>query len=219
MGAGKTTSHVEMSASAPKVPYGATVTFSGTLTASDGSLLAGRGIRTYVREGTGSWEDGPVATTGPDGSFSLSYEPAANVTLVAVFNGDDTRWGSESDDVRVGVAPALTLTTEGGAVDGTGVAHFPAGTTEIGFSGTVAPPHKGYPIGINIRKLQEDGTYAPLDEGSARGDASGNFFFDWSLPATELAGGSYRAYAVFRKDKDHARGLSPAVSFVIDPQP
>lgn len=217
MGPGKDASRITLAASSTEVVFGNTVTLTGSLRDAGGAPIDGEEVRTYVREGTGRWRNGPTATTAPDGSFSMSYQPSATTHLVGVFDGDGETWGSESSDVVVKVAPALTLSPEGGAMDGAGISHYPPGTASIRFDGTIAPAHDTN-VFVKIGKLQPDGTYAQVASGSARFDGSvaGNFIFDWSLPATEQ-GGTYRAYAVFRKDDDHARSVSAPVFVVVDP--
>ena len=218
MGRGKSDSSVTLQASATKVGYGEQVTFSGVLTDANGLALADSSVRTYVREGADDWVSGPVATTAPDGSFSFVMAPERNVRVVAIFDGDSTRWGSESIPVSVRVAPIVSLVAEGGALDGAGVQHYPPGTTTIRFSGDVSPVHRGNSVIVRVAKLSPDGTYVRVGRGSARLDSRSHYIFDWEVD-DPVFGGSYRALARLPKHDDHAGGLSPVVSFVIDPQP
>jgi hypothetical protein len=156
--------------------------------------------------------------TAPDGSFSFVLQPEANTRVVAVYDGDVTRWGAESLPDGVRVAPLVTLAAEGGVVETTGITHYGPGTTTIRFTGLVDPPHPGSLIFVRIEKLQPDGTFVLMDEGSAKLDGAGQYEFEWIVRDPGV-GGSYRAFARFPKHDDHARGFSPVISFVIDPQP
>ncbi len=216
MGEGKTSTSVAITASSKRVDHGDSVTVAGTLTDANGTPLPGRPIRTYVKEGTVEWSAGPKATTGPDGTFAFAMQPKANTKIAAIYDGDLTTWGSESA-VRIAVAPVVTLQAEDSTTDGSGVYHYPPGTERIPFSGTVTPPHRGHRVVVRIRKLQPDGTVRWIDEVSARLDRDG-FEVEWNVVDPGV-GGTYHADALFPKDDDHAWGVSPAITFVVDPQP
>ena len=218
MGVGKKESTVTLQASATRVTYGQQVTFSGVVSDSDGLALSGSQVRTYVREGSGDWVPGPVATTAADGSFSFVSTPERNVRVVAIYDGDATRWGSESTPASVRVASAVSIAAEGGLPDEAGIQHYPSGTTTIVLSGAVAPAHGGDSVIVRVEKLSSDGTYVRIGEGLARLNSRSDYRFEWEVDDPVL-GGSYRAFARFPKHDDHARGRSPIVSFVIDPQP
>lgn len=218
MGPGKSDSIVTLQASASRVVYGEQVTFSGVVTDANGLALADSPVRTYVREGPGDWVAGPAASTAPDGSFSFVVTPERNRRVVAIFDGDPTRWGSESIPVSVQVAPVVSIAADGGVPDGAGIQHYPAGTTTILFSGDMSPAHAGSTVIVRVDKLSTDGTYVPVGEGSARLGSRSYYVFEWDVDDPAV-GGSYRALARLPKHDDHAGGFSPVVSFVIDPQP
>ena len=217
IGAGKTSTSVALTASAERLDYGDSVTVVGTLTDEDGTALAARRIRTYLREGKENWIEGPSATTGADGTFALPMQPKANIRVAAIYDGDAETWGSESA-VRVLVAPVASLTAEGGLPDAAGTYHYPAGTSQIRFSGNVEPTHAQRTVQIRIAKLGPDGEYSRVDEGSVELDRQSRFVFDWTV-VDPGAGGSYKAHAFVPKHNDHTWGVSPVVTFVIDPQP
>jgi hypothetical protein len=216
MGAGKASTSVATTASASRIVYGETVTVGGTLSDENGIALSSRTIRTYVREGKGDWVEGPTTTTAADGTFALTLQPKANVRVVAIYDGDPSTWGND-DEVRVNVAPALTLQPQGGTVTATGAYHYPAGTTQIPFLGSVAPRHEGRTVEVRLAKMGSDGTFTRIDEGSAQIERSG-FVFDWTVVDPGV-GGTYHAHAFLPKHNDHTWGASPVVTFVIDPQP
>ena len=217
MGEGKTSTSIEVAASTQRISYGDTVTVNGSLTDNDGMVLAGRTVRTYVKEGIKDWIAGPTTTTAPDGTFAFALQPKANVRVAAIYDGDSETWGSESG-MTIRVAPSVTLQADGAAADSTGAYHYPPGTEAVRFFGTVAPRHSGANVQIRIAKLQADGTWRRVDEGSAEIDPDGGFIFDWSV-VDPGDGGTYHADALLTKDDDHARGLSPIITFVIDPEP
>ncbi|MBW3594216.1 MAG: N-acetylmuramoyl-L-alanine amidase [Actinobacteria bacterium] len=217
MGEGKTSTSVRVTASSRRISYGDGVTITGTLTDANGVVLPARVIRTYVKEGLKQWIEGPSATTAPNGTFAFALQPKANLKLVAIYDGDSETWGSESG-VRVRVAPDVTLQAEGAFPDTTGAYHYPAGTDRVTLFGQVTPAHTGRNVQIRIRKVQSDGTVKRIDEGSAQLDRNGGFVFDWDVVDPGV-GGTYHAHALFPKDDDHARGVSPVITFVIDPQP
>lgn len=217
MGQGKTSTSVTATASAPRINYGEKVTIAGTLTDATGAGLPSRTIHTYQREGTRAWKAGPSGVTGPDGTFAFTAKPRANLRFAVVYEGDGGTWGSDRE-VKVKVAPIVTLETRNGSVDGSGVAHYAAGTRKVPFAGSVLPAHPNDDVRVFVSKMQLDGSYDRVDSGSAEIDSDGTFLFAWSV-VDPGAGGTYQAYALFTKDDDHARGISPVVTFVIDPEP
>jgi len=217
MGEGKTSTNVALAASSERIAYGDTVTVAGTLTDRDGAPLGSRPVRTYVKEGANEWIAGPKATTAPDGTFAFAMQPKANMRLAAIYDGDSVTWGSESD-VKVLVSPLVSLQADGALPDTAGAYHYPPGTDRIRFFGTVSPAHTGRDVHVRIRKLQPDGSAKKIDEGSAQLDRDGAFIFDWSV-RDPGAGGTYHADALLAKHDDHTSGVSPVITFVIDPQP
>ena len=217
MGAGKTSTSVVAAASAERISYGDTVTVTGTLKDQNGIALPARTIRTYVREGKREWAAGPTATTAADGTFVITMQPKANLRVATIFDGDSSTWGSESE-VRVLVAPLVDLQADGAVADETGAYRYPAGTSRIRFFGSAIPPHAGGDVQVRISKLQPDGTFQRIDEGSVELDRFGGFVFDWDVVDVGT-GGTYHAHALLPKDDDHTWGVSPVITFVIDPQP
>jgi hypothetical protein len=217
MGAGKESTSVTVTASSDRITVGETVSVAGTLTDSAGVPLASRPIRTYVKEGKDDWLEGPSTTTAPDGTFAFSLAPESNLKVAVIYDGDAGTWGSESS-ARILVAPAVTLQPEGGAVDVVGTYHYPPGTTQIRFAGSVAPRHPGRAIEIRISKMGADGRFSRVDEGSVVLGSGGRYGFDWDVVDPGV-GGTYQARSILPKHNDHTWGASPVATFVIDPQP
>ena len=217
MGAGKRSTSVTVTASSSSITHGDTASVAGTLADRDGVPLASRTIRTYVKEGTKEWLEGPRATTGADGSFGITLQPKSTARIAAIYDGDGGTWGSESS-VRIGVAPRVSLRADGVTPDAVGTYHYPPGTSQITFTGTVIPAHRGSSIEIGLGKLGGDGNFTRIDRGSASVARRGRFTFVWDVVDPGV-GGTYQAHAFLPKHDDHTRGKSPFVRFVIDPQP
>lgn len=217
IGDGKTSTSVTSTASSDRIAYGGEVTIAGYLTDAGGAALPSRTIRTYIRRGIKDWVEGPTTVTGPDGAFAFTMKPRSNLRVATIYDGDTTTWGSDSETL-VKVQPILTFEALGGTIDGGGVSHYPSGTKKVSFTGTIVPRHSAGAVTVVVKKLQSDGTYERVDEGSAEIDADGAFLFNWKV-VDAGAGGSYQAHVLFPKDDDHTRGVGPTVSFVIDPEP
>lgn len=217
MGAGKITTQLSLQPTAPIVQHGESATFTGTLTDGQGTALAARPVRSYVKVAGAEWTPGPGTATAADGSFSLTITPKKNSKVIAVYDGDTTTWGADSNIAEVKVRPEVTLQTEGGTMDMAGVSRYPAGTTVVPMLGTVRPRHPGHGVVVRVSKLNPDGTYTLLSKLALTLDASSNYRGDYLLP--EPIGGTYRAITWFKGDADHPRAPSPEVLFVVDPAP
>jgi hypothetical protein len=215
IGAGKIDSKTTLSADRSTLSYGEQATFTGALTDESGAPLVGRRIRTFKRPAGRAWSAGPEGLTGADGTFTFTMSPRRMVSVVAIYDGDAARWGSESPAVRVRVAPIVTLELSGGVLDPTGIYRYPAGTTKIPMSGTVTPAHSRETVRITLSKLS-GGTFARLSSRSLTLRRDSSYRTSYPLPDPG-AGGSYRATARFLSDGDHAGASSEPVTFFIDP--
>ena len=216
IGAGKENSSLTFADSPVQTLFGQPVTLIGTLTSESGAVLAGKTVTLYRRTGPETWAAHATATTGTDGVFVFTLNPGRNTTVLAVYNGDTTTWGSQSDRVRVKVQPAVTLVPEGASPDPTGVYQFPAGTTAVSFNGTIRPPHPGATMTVVTKKQQADGTFLEVTRGSTKVTADGGFSFMLTIPDPGT-GGTYQTIARFPSDKDHAASAGPPVTFTVDP--
>ena len=217
MGAGKITTRLSLQPTAPIVQNGESATFTGILTNGQGIGLAARPIRSYLKVSGAEWAPGPGTVTAADGSYSLSITPKKNSKLIAVYDGDPTTWGADSNIAAVKVRPTVTLQTERGMLDAAGISHYPSGTTSVPVSGGVRPRHPGHGVVLRVSKLNPDGTYTLLSKMPLTLDASSNYAGEYLLP--EPIGGSYRAITWFKEDGDHPQAPSPEVFFVVDPAP
>jgi N-acetylmuramoyl-L-alanine amidase len=213
MGAGKATSILVMSASANRVAYGSSVTFTGQLTDKSGIGMIARPVQIYQRDGTDPWFLREVMTTGADGSFSFSTVAERNLTTAAVYEGDDATWGAQTENVSVYVVPTVSAVPEGGTPGVDGATHYPSGTTSVGISGSVTPPHPDSPIKIRIAQRDANGKYDEILVRRRRLDATGAFSYDFKPPGD----GEYRVIVWFTKDDDHEAAKSPPVHIVIGP--
>jgi len=217
MGAGKITTRLSLQPTAPIVQNGESATFTGILTNGQGTGLAARPIRSYVKVSGAEWAPGPGTVAAADGSYSLSITPKKNSKVIAVYDGDTTTWGADSNIAAVKVRPTVTLQTESGMLDRAGISHYPPGTTTVPMSGEVRPRHPGQGVALRVSKLNPDGTYTLLSKVPLVLDGSSNYAVDYALP--EPIGGSYRAITWFKGDADHPQAPSPEVFFVVDPAP
>jgi hypothetical protein len=216
IGGGKTDSDLTMSADPRKATYGSEVALSGSVTQTPGTGVDGAHVTIYAATG-GSWSKQTTVTTGPDGSYSYSFTPEAEMLLRAVYEGDVTRWGSQSKDVTLRVAPSVSLVAEGG-LDAGGVSHFPPGTSSVTLSGSVVPAHAGRTVVVHVASVGADGTATPVAKRSIRLDDQSGYSYAFPVP-DPAGGGTFRAVTWFKTDADHASGPSEPVTFVVDPSP
>jgi hypothetical protein len=215
IGAGKDNSELSFTPSPVSVSYGDGVALAGTLIDEDGLPLAGRTITLYERVGDKGWAADSTAITGADGAFSFAFTPLENGKVQAVYDGDDTTWGSQSGGVAIKVRHVVTLTPVGLTPGPDGAFHIPASATSVAFAGTTSPVHTGRSVSIGVQKLNADGTYADIATSSAAVDATGGFSFIFNRPDPG-ASGTYVVVARMGKDKRHAFGASPPVTLVAE---
>ena len=214
MGAGKQTSVMSADAEPREVTYGGSSTVGGTLTLGDGAPLAFQSVVLYTNEGGRGWIVAGTTTTGADGAFSFTVAPQADTKAFVVYDGDDTTWGSQSRQIRIRVAPEVSLVPEGAFADAFGTYHYPSGTTSARLTGTVAPPHAGRRVSLRVWEVAVDGTMTLLAKRNPRLDETGSYSAEVALPNT-APGNRYRAITWFKSDGDHASGPSPAVYFTV----
>jgi hypothetical protein len=215
IGAGKKASTLAFSDSPVVVDYGNSIDLVGVLLDAKGVPLPDRSVTLYERSGSKGWRENSTAVTGSDGSFSFSLAPAENGKVLAVYDGDDLTWGSQSTGVALKVRHVVTLTAQGALPDPGGVFHFPASAESVSFSGTTAPVHPGRDVSITVKKLGIDGSYADIGGGTATVDDAGSFSFSFSRPDPGTSA-SYVAIARLAKDERHAFGASLPVAFVTE---
>ena len=216
IGGGKTDSDLSLTASPRKATYGSEVALAGRVTDPGGTGVPSAEVAVYART-DGQWGRKALVTAGADGSFTYSFAPEQAITMRAVYDGDATRWGSQSKDLAIRVAPAVTLGTEGG-VDVGGIRHFPPGTASVPLSGTVTPTHPGGSVVVHVAAIGPDGTPEPVAQRSLRLDDASGYAYSFEVP-DPAAGGTFRAVTWFKSDGDHASGPSEPLTFVVDPTP
>ena len=215
MGAGKLSTNLSLQPTAPVIAFRESATFTGVLSDQNGTPLAGRSVRSYMKVPRAQWADGPSAVTATDGSYSLTITPRKNTRVIAVYDGDTGTWGATSNAAGVKVRPEVTLQAQGALVDALGIGHFPSGTTNVFFSGGVRPPHPGHDVRVRVSRMNPDGTSTLLVKPLVRLGSSSEYEFDYELP--EPRAGTYRAITWFTRDRDHPRSPSPEILFMVDP--
>lgn len=214
MGAGKTSSVMSADAEPRRVTYGETTTVNGTLTLADQTPFAFQSVVLYTNEGGRGWTVAGTSTTGPDGAFSFSLAPQADTKAFVVYDGNEETWGSQSRQIRIRVAPEVTLVPEGAVADGVGTYRYPLGTTSARLAGAVTPPHTGKRVTVRVWEVAVDGTMTLFAKSDRRLDRSGSYSYEVDLP-NSAPGARYRAITWFKSDGDHASGSSPEVYFTI----
>ncbi|HEX2196644.1 MAG TPA: N-acetylmuramoyl-L-alanine amidase [Actinomycetota bacterium] len=214
MGDGKATSVMRANAEPRRVTYGESTTVAGTLTLGSDTPLAFQSVVLYTNEGGRGWTVAGTTTTGADGAFSFSLAPQANTKAFVVYDGNDETWGSQSRQIKIRVAPEVTLTPEGAVADAFGTYHYPAGTTSARLTGTVAPPHRGKRVTVRVWQVAVDGTATLVAKRTRRIDESGAYSTEVALPDSS-PGSRYRAITWFKGDGDHAAAPSPEVYFTV----
>lgn len=214
MGEGKATSVMTADAEPRRVTYGDSTTVAGTLALSDGTPLTLQSVVLYTNEGGRGWTVAGTTTTGADGTFQFSLAPQADTKAFVVYDGTDETWGSQSRQLRIRVAPEVTLVPEGAVADAFGTYHYPNGTTSARLTGTVAPPHGGKRVTVRVWEVDIDGTFTVVAKRNPRMDQSGAYSTDVALPDIS-PGNRYRAITWFKSDGDHAAAPSPEVYFTV----
>jgi N-acetylmuramoyl-L-alanine amidase len=211
IGRGKVNTSMTFPLAPSAADYGTPLTMTGALVTNDGTAVAGGQVRLWEKVSAEDWRSVTSATTASDGSFSFTITPQRNQSVVAVYNGNDSAWGSQSGTVKVKVRPTVALVPQGASQGGDGVYVYPPGTTSVTLAGSVAPPHKGRDVSVRISQLQPDGTYAPVVVGRDPLDANGVYSFTY----TPLSTGTYSTVAWLPRHGDHARGTSEVAYFRI----
>jgi hypothetical protein len=214
MGEGKASSTMTARAEPREVTYGESATVAGTLALSDGTPLAVQSVVLYTNEGGRGWIAAGTTSTAPDGTFSFTLAPQADTQAFVVYDGNDDTWGSQSRQLRIRVAPEVSLVPEGAVSDAFGTYRYPIGTTSARLTGTVAPPHAGNRVVVRVWRVAVDGTMTRIARAARRLDEAGSYTYDVALPDTTTAA-RYRAITWFKSDGDHASAPSPAVFFTV----
>lgn len=209
-GAGRVSTEITLAPAAPRIDYGSTATLSGSLTDAAGTGMVGKQVRSYVRVGSGRWKVGPESLTAENGEYELNLEATRKTKVIAVYEGDATSWGAQSRAATVNVAPVVTIDAEGGTDVG-GATHYPSGTTEVVFIGSVEPPHVNRSVIVRISVLGPEGGYETVGEVVADLDDSSAYRAEFPIPEN----GSYQAIAIFRADEDHTGARSDPATFLV----
>lgn len=211
-GKGKPGSLLELRSGSLHADYGDPAVFEGSLTDVKLAPMGARPVNVYYRVAGGRWRQGPETVTDSDGAFAFEIATERNVQAVAAYDGDTNHWGDQSDVARVLIDPSVTIEAEGGTPDTAGVSHHPPGTEAVVLSGAVAPAHVNQEVVVKIEHF--DGSeYVPMVTESVPLDKGSGYRFEFGVP-TE--GGTFRASALFRRDKDHGSSSSDPVVFVVD---
>ncbi|MDQ3877078.1 MAG: N-acetylmuramoyl-L-alanine amidase [Actinomycetota bacterium] len=199
------------------VRYPDRATVSGFLT--HGSTgIPGEHVDIYARPHRKGWRLMGSGITQTDGSFSVELEVDRLTKLRAVFEGDHSYWGAESDNGWIRVAPHVELHAEGGTPDPTGANHYPQGTASIAFDGAVSPAHRKNYVTIRVAQADSSGTFAPLTSERVALDDASAFTYEFRVP-DPAAGGTFRVTAWFPGDDDHAVSRSDRVVVIVDQTP
>ncbi|HVL63850.1 MAG TPA: N-acetylmuramoyl-L-alanine amidase [Actinomycetota bacterium] len=194
------------------VDYENPVTLTGAVVGPDGAGLAARRVKIWASR-KNRWNVVAETTSGLDGSFATTLTFAANVRLVAVYEGDASTWGSQSEGALLKVRPIVRLAPEGATPNLFGVYEYPSGTTKVTFGGDVRPAHPGGEVEMRVARLNDDTTETPLPRQRVLLDAASSYRYELPVPGP----GRYRAVAWFVKDRDHAAAPSEPVVFTVAP--
>jgi N-acetylmuramoyl-L-alanine amidase len=177
-----------------RLDYGQTAPVGGTLTAPDGSPLAGEPVEIQVAS-DGSWRTARRATTGADGAFSTELKPRLRMYVRVRYAGRSGLRSSTSPRLLLRVQPLVTLDRPArrGAVG-----------TEVPLTGSVAPRKRTMVLVVQRRV---GGRYRKAGARTVR--ARRGRFATSFVPARS---GVYRYYVVAKADLDTDRGASERVT-------
>ncbi len=182
----------------------ATAALSGSLTALDGTPVAGVPIALQSRALAGS-ADPPVEsaiaelTTDAAGRFSLSLPVSFNAALRVLFVGAPGLPATISEPLDVGVAPALTLTTSAAAL-------APGGLVTL--SGTASPPLPRVVVTVAGPPAAGRAATVSTHDLPVQGGA-------FALTFRPARSGAYRCVARTVANLHQAAGASPAVTLTV----
>ncbi len=216
VGAGKANTRLRLSPPTAPAVYGSAARISGRLRSAAGEPLAGRSITIFRRYEGSSWRTEGSVTSRADGRLTATLLLKRDASVIAVYDGGRHLWGSQSHKVVQAVAPKLSLLAEGGTKGPDGVVTYPAGTEAVHLSGTVAPPHVGSTIKVNVSSVDDNGTRTRVATGRPKAGNSGGYRYRFSMPHPG-SGGTFRAVAHVAAVRHHAAGRSEPVKFVITP--
>jgi hypothetical protein len=182
IGGGKTVTSTTLSVP-EHTSYGDSVAISGRLLDENGAALVAQPVILYAKESGAPWRVEATPTSGLDGSFAHSFSAEESLRLSAVYEGDETMWGSQSETSRLGVRPDITFVAEGATADIFGTYRFPAGTSVVVLSGTVSPAHPGHSVVVKVGVPQEDGSISYVDKREVAIDTSGGYRYEFPVPS------------------------------------
>ncbi|MDQ3986701.1 MAG: N-acetylmuramoyl-L-alanine amidase [Actinomycetota bacterium] len=194
-----------------KVSSGDGAVVTGELKTLSGVRLAGREIIVHSRPRGGRWMRAGKTFTGPDGSYSFSFGPNKNTTLITEFKGGPAAWDSQSEPKLQKVAPNVSLNARGAMSVLEGISYFPPGTEGVVLAGSVSPPHPGRGIILTVGRQQEDGTFERVMKRKLALNDDSRFRKRFPVPSD----GTYRARARTKRHLDHAVGASGPVTVVV----
>ncbi len=176
------------------ITYGTMTTIQGRLTAIDGSALAARTVRLYVRQrGTTTWRLLSTRTTAADGTFGGTHGALSNLDYRASFAADG-RYAAATRDGRVNVAPAVSVASSATSVRLGGT---------VTMRGSVTPAHGGETV---KRKQFVDGEWITV--ATATLSSTGTY----SFPVKPRHKGTKYYRVVKPADADHVKGRSATVT-------
>ena len=183
----------------------------GELRTLAGVGLAGREIIVHSRPRGGRWGRAGTTVTGPDGSYSFSFSPNRNTTVITEFSGGTAAWGSQSVPKVQRVAPDVSLRAVGTMSVLDEIAYFPPATDGVVLAGSVSPPHPGRGVTLTVDRQQADGSFEQVRRRKVALNDNSRFRRRFSIPGE----GTYRARARTTRHLDHAAGASAPVTFVV----
>ena len=218
VGPGRTSSVLNLQASARAIRHGDSVDFQGFLTETNGAPLPNKTIALHRRLGRGAWRSAGTRTTGPDGGIEVTLTPGRNLRLAASFQTEPAYWGADSRIVAVGVKHAVTMAPSDRAPDADGVYHYSPGENKAVVRGRVDPPHAGKRVTLRllVRPLGSS-RYLLKRRPKATLDGAGEFTHTFTLPKPK-PGKGYKVAARMPADKIHKRGGSGPSVLVVDPE-
>jgi hypothetical protein len=179
------------------VRYPKPAELSGTVTAADGTPIAGAEVAIEVLKGS-TWAHLTSVTSDDTGAWSATVRAHRNRTLRAMFDGDDNYRPSASARMSVAVGPSFEV-----SLDRTRAARG----ERIRLTGTLQPRKRKLQVWVSRKVGSTWATVPGLRMSAFRGAFDHRFSF--TRP------GRYRLAVVFPGDTMHARSRSPFVFLTV----